>query len=125
MIPQMRGEEIISENFDKIFSTDQSKKSQPIFLLQINKSTPYFIKTPSKQNYSCLQRMGDFLEKNIYQKREIQMELMLFQMEAIFILISQKSWTTTNLTPDEINKIGLKEVAMLRAEMESKNSIRF
>ena len=29
-----------------------------------------------------------------------------------------KSWTTTNLTPDEINKIGLREVAMLRAEME-------
>ena len=62
--------------------------------------------------------MGDFLEKNICQKREIQMELTLFQMEAIFTRISQKSWTTTNLTPDEINKIGLKEVAMLRAEME-------
>ena len=46
------------------------------------------------------------------------MELTLFLMEAIFTRISQNLGLPLIFTPDEINKIGLKEVAMLRAEME-------
>ncbi len=37
------------------------------------------------------------------------MELTLFLMEANIYTYLAKSWTTTNLTPDEINKIGLKK----------------
>ncbi len=46
------------------------------------------------------------------------MELTLLPNGKNIYNIYAKSWTTTNKTPEEINKIGLQQVAMLRAEME-------
>ena len=49
MIPQMRGEEIISENFDKNIFYGPIKKNPANFSVMDKQSTPYFIKTPSKR----------------------------------------------------------------------------
>ena len=54
MIPQMRGEEIISENFDKNIFYGPIKKNSSQFFCWINKSTLYFIKTPSKRKLFLL-----------------------------------------------------------------------
>ena len=58
MIPQMRGEEIISENFDKNIFYGPIKKIPANFSAADKQNTPYFIKTPSNENYSCLPKNG-------------------------------------------------------------------
>ena len=90
MIPQMRGEEIISENFDKNIFYGPIKKIPASFsAADKQKYTVLYQNAIKTKIIPAYTRMGDFLEKNICQKREIQMELTLFQMEAIFTRISQ------------------------------------
>ena len=84
MIPQMRGE-VISENFDKNIFSGPIKKIPANFLLRINKSTLYFIKTLSKRKLFpfLTKEWVRFSRKNICQKREIQ-TINAIPMEAIF-----------------------------------------
>ena len=53
--------------------------------------------------------MGDFLEKEYLPKARNTDGINAIQMEAIFTIISQNLGLPLNLTPDEINKIGLKK----------------
>jgi uncharacterized protein (DUF885 family) len=39
-------------------------------------------------------------------------------LEKNYMLPMRKQWTTTEMSPDEIHALGLKEVARLNAEME-------
>ncbi len=119
MIPQMRAEEIISSdsekniffgpvrNFPKEFSEETKTKFTSLFEESIKKNIiPSYTK------------LGDFLEKEYYPKaRDTDGYNSLPNGDKIYSFYA-KSWTTTNLTPEEINKIGLQQVAMLRAEME-------
>ena len=127
MIPQMKAEEITTtdleknifygpvKNFPKTFTSEQKEKLTAQYKDAITK---YIIPTYSK--------MGDFLEKEyLPQSRETDGYNSLPKGDEIYKFYA-KSWTTTNKTPEEINKIGLQEVAMLRAEMEKvKNQVGF
>ena len=119
MIPQMRAEEIITSdpekniffgpvrNFPKSFSEETKAKFTKLFEESIKKNIiPSYVK------------LGNFLEKEYYLKaRDTDGYNALPNGDNIYSYYT-KSWTTTNMSPEEINKIGLQQVAMLRSEME-------
>jgi uncharacterized protein (DUF885 family) len=119
MIPQMRAEEIITSdlgkniffgpvrNFPKSFSEETKAKFTKLFEESIKKNIiPSYVK------------LGNFLEKEYYLKaRDTDGYNALPNGDNIYSYYT-KSWTTTSISPEEINKIGLQQVAMLRSEME-------
>lgn len=119
MIPQMRAEEIITSdlgkniffgpvrNFPKSFSEETKAKFTKIFEESIKKNIiPSYVK------------LGNFLEKEYYLKaRDTDGYNALPNGDNIYSYYT-KSWTTTSMSPEIINKIGLQQVAMLRSEME-------
>lgn len=119
MIPQMKAEEITTSdmeknifygpirNFPKNFSQAQKDKFSALYKEAIAKKIiPAYIK------------MGAFLEKEYLPKaRDTDGYNSLPNGNEIYGYYV-KSWTTTKKSPEEINKIGLQQVAMLRAEME-------
>ncbi|WP_276963484.1 DUF885 domain-containing protein [Chryseobacterium sp.] len=119
MIPQMKAEEITTSdmeknifygpirNFPKSFSQAQKEKFSALYKEAITKKIiPAYIK------------MGTFLEKEYLPKaRDTDGYNSLPNGTEIYNYYV-KSWTTTKKSPEEINKIGLQQVAMLRAEME-------
>lgn len=119
MIPQMRGEEIISEKFDKNIFYGPIKKLPASFSeadkAKYTKLYQEAIKTKIIPTYK---KMGDFLEKEYLPKARLTDGINGVNNGKNIYAYLSKSWTTTNLTPEEINKIGLEQVAILRAEME-------
>ena len=119
MIPQMRAEEIITSdlgkniffgpvrNFPKSFSEETKAKFTKLFEESIKKNIiPSYVK------------LGNFLEKEYYLKaRETDGYNALPNGDNIYSYYT-KSWTTTSMSPEIINKIGIQQVAMLRSEME-------
>ncbi|MBC7556366.1 MAG: DUF885 domain-containing protein [Chryseobacterium sp.] len=119
IIPQLRASEITStdmqknifygpiKNLPKDFSAADKNKYSKLFKEAINtKITPSYTK------------MADFLETDYLPKaRDTDGYNGLPNGSAIYNYYV-KSWTTTQKTPAEINKLGLEQVAMLRAEME-------
>lgn len=119
MIPQMRAEEIITSdlgkniffgpvrNFPKSFSEETKAKFTKLFEESIKKNIiPSYVK------------LGNFLEKEYYLKaRDTDGYNALPNGDNIYYYYT-KSWTTTSMSPEIINKIGLQQVAMLRSEME-------
>lgn len=119
MIPQMKAEEITSadpeknifygplKNFPKDFTKEQKER--------FSKS---YNETITGKIIPAYRRMGDFLEKEYLPKaRDTDGYNSLPNGNEIYQYYV-KSWTTTNLYPEEINAIGRQQVTMLRAEME-------
>ena len=119
MIPQMKAEEITTsdmeknifygpiKNFPKSFTKDQKDKFSALYKEAI-----------TKKIIPAYTKMGIFLEKDYLPKaRDTDGYNSLPNGNEIYSYYV-KSWTTTKKSPDEINKIGLQQVAMLRAEME-------
>ncbi|MCQ4035747.1 DUF885 domain-containing protein [Kaistella montana] len=119
MIPQMSAEEIISpdfeknifygpvKNFPKSFSEAQKEKFTAEYKnLVLQKIIPAYIK------------MGNFLAKEYLPKARTTDGINALPKGNEIYAFYVKSQTTTSKTPEEINKIGLEQVAMLRAEME-------
>lgn len=119
MIPQMKAEEITSadpeknifygplKNFPKEFTKEQKER--------FSKS---YNETITGKIIPAYRRMGDFLEKEYLPKaRDTDGYNSLPNGNEIYQYYV-KSWTTTNLSPEEINAIGRQQVTMLRAEME-------
>ncbi|UFH30612.1 DUF885 domain-containing protein [Chryseobacterium sp. C-71] len=119
MIPQMKAEEIITSDFDKnIFSGPIKNFPKNFTAEQKEKFTKLYKDAVAKNIIPAYTKMGEFLEKEYLPKsRETDGYNSLPKGEGIYKYYV-KSWTTTNKTPDEINKIGQHQVAMLRAEME-------
>ncbi len=119
MIPQMKAEEITTsdmeknifygpiKNFPKSFTQAQKDKFSGLYKDAITKKIiPAYIK------------MAIFLEKEYLPKaRDTDGYNSLPNGNEIYSYYV-KSWTTTKKSPEEINKIGQQQVAMLRAEME-------
>ena len=119
MIPQMRADEITTtevernifygpiKEFPKNFTAAEKEKYSALYRdLILKKIVPTY------------QKMGNFLEEEYLPKaRNSDGTNALPKGKDIYTYYA-KSWTTTSLTPEEINKIGLGEVSMLRAEME-------
>ena len=119
MIPQMKAEEIITSDFEKnIFSGPVKKFPKNFTAEQKEKFTRLYKDAVAKNIIPAYIKMGEFLEKEYLPKsRETDGYNNLPKGDNIYRYYV-KSWTTTNKTPEEINKIGLQQVAMLRAEME-------
>jgi hypothetical protein len=109
-----------------------------IKIFSTNQKIPANFSTADKQKYTVLyqnaiktkiipayKRMGDFQKKNICQKREIQTELMLFLMEAIFTRISQNLGLLLILLPMKSIKLGLRSSHAKSRNGESKTQLGF
>lgn len=119
MIPQMKAEEIVTpdleknifygpvKNFPKTFTAEQKQKYTALYKDMILKK---IIPTYTK--------MGNFLETEYLPKARNSDGINALPKGNEIYTYYAKSWTTTNKTPAEINKIGLQQVAMLRAEIE-------
>lgn len=119
MIPQMKAEEIITPNFEKnIFYGPIKNFPKDFSSEQKEKFTKLYQEAITKDIIPAYTKMGEFLEKEYLPKsRETDGYNSLPKGDNIYKYYA-KSWTTTNKTPEEINKIGLQQVAMLRGEME-------
>lgn len=119
MIPQMKAEEIITPDFNKnIFSGPVKNFPKGFTSAQKEKFTKLYQESVVKNIIPAYTKMGEFLEKEYLPKsRETDGYNSLPKGGDIYKYYA-KSWTTTNKTPEEINEIGLQQVAMLRAEME-------
>lgn len=119
MIPQMNSEEIITEDFDKnIFYGPIKKMPKNFSAKDKEKYKILYQEAISSKIIPAYQKMGDFLEKEYLPKARNTDGINAIPNGKNIYEYYAKSWTTTNKTPEEINKIGLLQVAMLRAEME-------
>lgn len=119
MIPQMRAEEIITSDVDKnIFYGPLRKFPSNFTNAQKTKLTSQYQDVVTKKIIPAYTKMGDFLEKEYYPNaRDTDGYNALPKGNDIYAYYV-KSWTTTNISPEDINKIGVQQVNMLRAEME-------
>ena len=119
MIPQMHSEEIITEDFDKnIFYGPIKKMPKNFSAKDKEKYKILYQEAISSKIIPAYQKMGDFLEKEYLPKARNTDGINALPNGKNIYEYYAKSWTTTNKTPEEINKVGLQQVAMLRAEME-------
>ena len=119
MIPQMKATEITTSDFDQnIFYGPVKNFPKNFSAAQKEKFTKAYEEMIETRIIPSYQKMATFLESEYLPKaRDTDGIGDLPKGNEIYAYYA-KSWTTTSKTPDEINQIGLKEVAMLRAEME-------
>ncbi len=119
MIPQMRAEEITTSDMEKnIFYGPIRKFPKSLTQAQKDKFSALYKDIIIKKIIPAYTKMGTFLEKEYLPKaRDTDGYNNLPNGNEIYNYYV-KSWTTTKKSPEEINKIGLQQVAMLRAEME-------
>ncbi len=119
MIPQMKAEEIITSDFNKnIFYGPIKNFPKDFNSAQKEKFTTLYKEMIIKKIIPAYTKMGDFLEKEYLPKARNTDGINALPKGNEIYAFYAKSWTTTNKTPEEINKIGLEQVAMLRTEME-------
>lgn len=119
MIPQMKAEEITTPDFEKnIFYGPVKNFPKDFTSAQKEKLTALYKEAITAKIIPAYTKMGAFLEKEyLPEGRETDGYNGLPKGNEIYRYYV-KTWTTTNKSPEEINKIGLQQVAMLRAEME-------
>lgn len=119
MIPQMMAGEIITPDFNKnIFYGPLKNFPKDFPQSSKDKFTHLYKETVTKKIIPAYKRMGIFLEKEyLPNTRETDGYNALPNGNNIYKFYV-KSWTTSSITPEEIHKTGLQQVAMLRAEME-------
>lgn len=119
MIPQMKAEEITTSDMEKnIFYGPIKNFPKSFTQAQKDKFSALYKDAITKKIIPAYTKMGAFLEKEYLPKgRDTDGYNSLPNGNEIYSYYV-KSWTSTKKSPDEINKIGLQQVAMLRAEME-------
>lgn len=118
MIPQMSAEEILAEDKNKnIFYGPIRKFPKHFTEGQKQKYTKLFEESVHKNIIPVYSQMADFLKNEYLPKAKTTdgYNALPNGKETYAFLV--KSWTTTNKTPEEINKIGIEQVEMLRNEM--------
>ena len=119
MIPQMNAEELTSSDFDtNIFYGPVKKFPKKFTSAQKEKLTAAFKEVVSKKIVPAYSKMAKFLETEYLPKARTTDGINALPKGNEIYAYYTKSWTTTNKSPEEINKIGLEQVAMLRGEME-------
>lgn len=119
MIPQMKAEEITTADLDKnIFYGPIKNLPKEFTQAQKDKYSALYRDAINKKIIPAYTKMANFLESEYLPKaRETDGYNSLPKGNDIYAYYV-KSWTTTDQSPEEINKIGLQQVAMLRTEME-------
>lgn len=119
MIPQMKAAEIITTDFSKnIFYGPINKFPKNFTSAQKEKFTKQYQELIISKIIPAYTKMATFLETEYLPKARITDGINGLPKGNELYAYYAKSWTTTNKSPEEINKIGLNQVAMLRAEME-------
>jgi uncharacterized protein (DUF885 family) len=119
MIPQMSADEIITTDLEKNIFYGPVKNFPKNFTdAQKEKFTREYSDLITKTLIPTYQKMAHFLEQEYLPKARDTDGINAMPNGNEIYAYYAKSWTTTNLTPDEINKTGIAEVARLRAEME-------
>ena len=119
MIPQMKAEELTSSDFDtNIFYGPVKKFPKNFSSAQREKLTAAYKEVVSKKIVPAYAKMGTFLETEYLPKARTTDGINALPKGNEIYAYYTKSWTTTTKAPEEINKIGLEQVAMLRGEME-------
>lgn len=119
MIPQMKSEELTTTDFeDNIFYGPINKFPADFTDAQKEKFTKLFQQMITTKIIPTYMKMGDFLEKEYLPKSRNTDGINALPKGNNIYSFYAKSWTTTNKTPEQINKIGLDEVAMLLSEMD-------
>ncbi len=119
MIPQMNADELTSTDSDKnIFFGPIKNFPKSFNNAQKEKLTKQYKEVITKKIIPAYTKMADFLEKEYLPKARTTGGLNALPKGNEIYAYYTKSWTTTTKTPEEINKIGLEQVAMLRGEME-------
>lgn len=119
MIPQMTAEEIISPDFEKnIFYGPVKNFPKSFTEAQKEKFTEEYKNLILQKIIPAYLKMGNFLAKEYLPKARNSDGINALPKGNEIYAYYVKSQTTTSKTPEEINKIGLEQVAMLRAEME-------
>lgn len=119
MIPQMKAEEITTTDFDKnIFYGPIKNFPKGFTEAQKQKFTNEYKEMILKKIIPTYTKMANFLETVYLPKARSTDGINALPKGNEIYAYYVKSQTTTNKTPEEINKIGLEQVAMLRREME-------
>ncbi len=119
MIPQMNAEELTSSDFDQnIFYGPVKNFPKNFSKRQKEKLTAAYKEVVTKKVIPAYVKMGVFLETEYLPKARATDGINALPKGNEIYAYYTKSWTTTSKTPEEINKIGLEQVAMLRAEMD-------
>lgn len=119
MIPQMNAEEIVTSDFEKnIFYGPVRKFPSNFSEAQKEKYTTLYKDAVTKKIIPAYVKMAAFLQNEYLPKSRPTDGYNALPKGKDIYAYYVKSWTTTGLNPEEINKIGIQQVNMLRAEME-------
>ncbi|WP_434980611.1 DUF885 domain-containing protein [Daejeonia sp. YH14] len=120
MIPQMQAEEIITTNMDKNIFYGPVKNFPSGFSQQTKDKYAHLYREAITQKIiPAYQKMGNFLENEYLPKSRETDGINALPNGASTYQYLIRSWTTTDMTPEEIHKTGLQEVARIRKEMEA------
>lgn len=119
MVTQMNAEEITTSDFSKnIFYGPINNFPKNFTAAQREKFTNEFKTMITKRIIPSYTKMGSFLQTEYLPKARTTDGINGLPKGNDIYAYFAKSWTTTTKTPNEINQIGLEQVAMLRNEME-------
>src|SRR5690606_16517245 len=119
MIPQMKAEEITTTDFDRnIFYGPIKNFPKNFTAAQREKFTSQYKALITEKIIPTYLKMANFLEQEYLPKARNTPGINPLPNGGEIYSYYAKSWTTTSLTPQDINRTGLAEVARLRAEME-------
>lgn len=127
MIPQMNNPEIVSEDMEtNIFFGPVKKFPKSFSQEQMNHYKGQFSRTIAADIIPAYKKMADFLQNEYLPKSRPTFGINSLPSGKKMYSYYAKSWTTTDLSPEEILQTGEQEVAMLRSEMEKvKNQVGF
>lgn len=119
MVTQMNAEEITTSDFSKnIFYGPINNFPKNFTAAQREKFTNEFKTMITKRIIPSYTKMGSFLQTEYLPKARTTDGINGLPKGNDIYAYFAKSWTTTTKTPNEINQIGLEQVATLRNEME-------
>ena len=119
IIPQLRASEITSTDMQKnIFYGPIKNLPKDFSAADKNKYSRLFKEAINTKIIPSYTKMADFLETDYLPKARYTDGYNGLPNGSAIYNYYVKSWTTTQKTPAEINKLGVEQVAMLRAEME-------
>lgn len=119
MVVQMKADELTDPALEKnIFFGPIRNFPRSFTASQKHQLTTAYSEAITKKIIPTYIAMGDFLENEYLPKSRDNDGLNALPNGKEIYAYYAKSWTTTGKTPQEINKLGLEQVAMLRAEME-------
>jgi uncharacterized protein (DUF885 family) len=117
MIPQMNNH-VISDPTKSLFYGPINKIPANFTAAEKAKFAAEYTAAIKSKIIPTFKKLGDFFQKEYLPKARLSSGIDAIPNGTEQYKYWVKYWTTTNMTPDEIHELGLKEVARIRGEME-------